>query len=200
MTVPAELPPSACRESTSVHVTLSAHSESGIASPESPLNDDLPPAETGEVAAYTNGASESPLTGDLPETENDGLNEAPLEEDDDDDLTVIVLDQNADDNYGNRFAAVAWVEQTGPEMEERRRNVLLRELRRVQRASFLHFCILCLIPTVLLLVVIGTVLGDEEDCESDATFCELEPRTFINAFTTRCVCDAIPVDREEEGP
>ena len=110
----------------------------------------------------------------------------------DDDVTVILLDQNAE-SHGH--GALEWIEQTGPEMEERRRNVLLRELRRVQRASFLHFALLCLIPTALLLIVVATVIGDEEECSSDATFCELEPRTFINAFTTRCVCDPIPVAR-----
>jgi len=118
------------------------------------------------------------------------------DDDDDDELTVIILDNETDDRNGDQQAAIAWIEQTGPEMEERRRNVLLGELRRVQRASFIHFLLLCLIPTALLIIVIATVVGEEEDCESDATFCELEPRTFINAFTTRCVCDSIPVDRQ----
>jgi hypothetical protein len=81
-------------------------------------------------------------------------------------------------------------------MEQRRRNVLLGELRRVQRASFIHFMLLCLIPTALMIIVIATVVGDEEDCVSEATFCELEPRTFVNAFTTRCVCDSIAVQRQ----
>jgi len=197
MTVSSEQTPSVSQDSVSGHVALDVASAEGN---ESPLTDDLPQTETGGLSEASNdgtGATESPLIESLPSTENGGLTEASPEDDDDDDLTVIVLDQNADDSYGNRHAAVAWIEQTGPGMEERRRNVLLRELRRVQRASFLHFCILCLIPTVLLLVVIGTVVGEEEDCESDATFCQLEPRSFINAFTTRCVCDAIPVDREE---
>jgi hypothetical protein len=46
--------------------------------------------------------------------------------------------------------------------------------------------LLCLIPTALRIIVIATVVGDEEDVGSN--FCELEPRTFVNAFTTRCVC------------
>jgi hypothetical protein len=56
--------------------------------------------------------------------------------------------------------------------------------------------LLCLIPTALLCIVVATVLGDEEDCGSDVTVCRQDPRTFINAFTTRCVCDAIDVNRE----
>ena len=118
------------------------------------------------------------------------------QEEDSDDVTVILLDRSTDDRVGER-ATIDWIEQTGgTEMEERRRNVLIRELRRAQRASFFHFALLCLMPTVLLVIVIAAVLGDDEECNSEATFCELEPRTFINAFTTRCVCDPIPVDRD----
>mmetsp|Transcript_10332 Transcript_10332/g.20919 ORF Transcript_10332/g.20919 Transcript_10332/m.20919 type:complete len:292 (-) Transcript_10332:117-992(-) len=120
------------------------------------------------------------------------------DDDDDDDITIIMLDQNVvNESRSRQEDAFAWIDSTAPEMEERRRSVLVRELRRVQRASFLHFVLLCLIPTALLIIVIATVAGEDEVCESDATFCELEPRTFMNAFTTRCVCDAIPIDRED---
>ena len=112
--------------------------------------------------------------------------------DEDDDVTVIVLENSGDDD---EVMAHGWVDQDSPEMQERRRNVLLRELQRVQRASFIHFMILCLIPTSLLFIVIATVLGEDEECQSPATTCAKEPRTFINAFTTRCVCDAITVAR-----
>jgi hypothetical protein len=112
---------------------------------------------------------------------------------DDDDETVIVLDrQNTADS-----ASALWAEQDSPELEARRRSILLRELQRVQRASFVHFLILCLIPTSLLLIVVITVLRDDDLCESTATLCEEEPRTFINAFTTRCVCNAIQVTKED---
>lgn len=115
------------------------------------------------------------------------------EDEDDDNLTVIVLD-HADDGQ-EQPGATDWLEQTGPELEERRRNVLIRELRRVQRSSFLHFALLCLIPTALLVIVIATVVGEDQECPNDVTYCELEPRSFVNAFTTRCICDPIPVDR-----
>ena len=115
--------------------------------------------------------------------------------DDDDDLTIIGLDLDPEERDPSHEAALAWMEQNGPEMEERRRDVLLRELQRVQRASFVHFIILCLIPTALLGIVVATVLGDEEECASDVTICRQEARTFINAFTTRCICDAIDVNR-----
>jgi hypothetical protein len=111
----------------------------------------------------------------------------PNDDDDDDDITVIMLDQNTSNNNNRNRPenAFAWIDSTSPEMEERRRNVLVQELRRVQRASFMHFALLCLIPTILLAIVVATVVGEEEDCESDVSFCELEPRTFMNAFTTR---------------
>ena len=121
-------------------------------------------------------------------------NQRREEDDEDDNVTVIVLENSADDG---EVMAHGWVDQDSPEMQERRRNVLLRELQRVQRASFIHFMILCLIPTSLLFIVIATVLGEDEVCQSAATTCEKEPRTFINAFTTRCVCDAITVARTD---
>jgi hypothetical protein len=125
---------------------------------------------------------------------DDGMNQ--YEEEDDDDLTVIVLEQGAENAFINQAVAAGWVGQDSPEMEERRRNVLLRELQIVQRTSFIHFMMLCLIPTSLLVIVIATVFGEDEDCESLATSCVREARTFINAFTTRCVCDAIIVVQE----
>lgn len=114
--------------------------------------------------------------------------------DDDDDVTVIVLENGSND--GDAVGA-GWIDQDSPEMRERRRNILLRELQRVQRASFIHFIILCLIPTSLLIIVIATVIGEDEDCESAATTCWKEERTFVNAFTTRCVCDAITVAKAD---
>ena len=123
-----------------------------------------------------------------------------VNEEDDDNLTVIVLEQGAENALLSQTAAVGWAEQDSPEMEERRRNILLRELQRVQRASFIHFLILCLIPTSLLFIVIATVVGENETCDSAATKCAKEARTFINAFTTRCVCDAITVTSVNQTP
>jgi hypothetical protein len=114
------------------------------------------------------------------------------EDEDDDDVTVIMLDQRPDE--GGRFT-IAWQGEAGPQVEERRRNIMLQELQRVQRTSFLHFLILCLIPTVLLFIVIATVVSEDEECYSEATVCHKEARNFINAFTTRCVCEAIAVPR-----
>jgi hypothetical protein len=99
------------------------------------------------------------------------------DDNDDDDVTVIILEPGDDED---ELVGSGWVDQDSPEIRERRRNVLLRELQRVQRASFIHFMVLCLIPTSLLFIVIATVVGDDDDCESVATTCEKEPRTFIS--------------------
>lgn len=143
-------------------------------------------------------------------------------DDESDDMTVIVLDPHSYSG-AQHHANASWLERSRPELEEQRRAALLRELRRVQRASFFHFMVLCLIPVVLMskcllarhthadvlniityllwmhsishglftVVVVATVLGDQEECFSEWTSCTLEPRSFINAFTTQCVCEAI---------
>ena len=142
------------------------------------------------------------------ETPMDNMDEDEDEDEDEDDITVIILDEAAVSNTNNntiashrtREQALAWIDASqDPAMEERRRGVLMRELKRVQRASFWQFLMLCTIPTILLIVVIGTVVGDEQDCASDTTHCALEPRTFINAFTTRCICDALQVETDLAG-
>jgi predicted nucleic acid-binding Zn ribbon protein len=92
-------------------------------------------------------------------------------------MTVIILEPGDDED---EMVGSGWIDQDSPEIRERRRNVLLRELQRVQRASFIHFMVLCLIPTSLLFIVIATVVGEDDDCESTATTCEKEPRTFIS--------------------
>lgn len=118
---------------------------------------------------------------------------APSDGDDNDDMTIIGLDH--DPAIGNGHSAgFSWIEQDGPAMEEHRRNVLLRELQRVQRASFIHFVFLCMIPTILLFVVFITVLGERENCTSTTTTCREDERTFLNAFTSRCICDAIDMN------
>ena len=78
-----------------------------------------------------------------------------------------------------------------------RRETVLRELERVQKANFIHFLILCLVPTSLLLIVISAIMNEESDCGSAiesggvSLVCEKEERAFVNAFTSRCLCNAV---------
>jgi hypothetical protein len=116
-------------------------------------------------------------------------------DDADDDVTIIGIDNN-DVEQGERMQralALAWIQQNIPATEERRRNMLLRELQRTQRTNFIHFTLLCLIPTTLLIIVMTTVFGEDEDCSSIATTCVTEAGNFMNAYTTSCICDAVDV-------
>lgn len=85
-----------------------------------------------------------------------------------------------------------------------RRQAIHREVERVQRANFIHFALLCLVPTSLLLIVIAAIVSEDGECSAESsggggggddggylTLCEREARTFVNAFTTRCICDAV---------
>jgi len=89
-----------------------------------------------------------------------------------------------------------------PHATEHRRQAILAEVERVQRANFIHFALLCLVPTSLLLIVIAAIVSEDGECSGadGVTVCEREERSFVNAFTTRCVCDAVmSVMVQEEG-
>jgi hypothetical protein len=152
----------------------------------------------GEVTTTTDTANEEEEISFEPDETLPSQEPSPLNaegDDEDDDVTIIGLDNNDVEHgeFNQRAPILAWIEQNTPATEERRRNVLLRELKRMQRESFIHFIILCLIPTTLLIIVMATVFGEDEDCNSSATTCVTEPKTFMNAYTTRCICDAVDV-------
>jgi hypothetical protein len=130
------------------------------------------------------------------------------DDDDDDDMTIIFLEtesgmhnqgnNNNTDGTSNLPNWIDHLDHTGdPIFDERRRTILLHELKRIQRRSFLNFVALCLIPILLFTAMIIIVFsGDSgQACVSTITYCRLEQRSFVNAFTTRCLCDPIPVDR-----
>ncbi|KAL3787628.1 hypothetical protein HJC23_011776 [Cyclotella cryptica] len=89
---------------------------------------------------------------------------------------------------------------TATQLQQRRQDIL-REVERVQRANFIHFALLCLVPTSLLLIVIAAIVSEGGEClgAEGITICEREARTFVNAFTTRCVCDAVRSVVKEDG-
>jgi len=126
---------------------------------------------------------------------------------DDDDITVIDL-TDEQDNIRNRLRIsdnaaemTRWNTTNDAFHEDRRRTMIQQEMERVQRANFWHFSLLCLVPTSLLLIVIVTVLGQGDDCEglSINNYCANEPRSFIHAYTTRCICDAAYVSSTTSG-
>jgi hypothetical protein len=119
------------------------------------------------------------IVSDTDETEPQDPEAQELE----DDETVIRLDHAQEDDFVDT-----------PEMQERRRNVLRREMQREQRSSFVHVSLLCMIPTAFLIAVIVAVAAGGEECGSEMTTCYQEPRSFMNAFTSRCLCVAVDVN------
>ena len=88
--------------------------------------------------------------------------------------------------------------QNDANQERRRHSAVLRELERTQRSNSSHFVLLCLVPTSLLLIVTVSVVGDIDECAGSLNndpykVCANEPKTFVNVFTTRCICEAVTV-------
>lgn len=79
-------------------------------------------------------------------------------------------------------------------VDERRREHLILELRKIQRTNFIHFAVLFLVPTVLIILVIWSALSMSRGCDSDIAGCTQEPRKFVHAFTSRCLCKAFEID------
>jgi hypothetical protein len=154
----------------------------------------------------TTTTSESQNTRKNTKASNNNHDTGAAAADDDDDVTVIYLDAepSSDNDHpthtgGGASMALDWIGQQGPEMEARRRVILLRELQRTQRISFCHFLIVCTVPLVLIMIVLTAILADSDECASEVTDCGFEPRSFTNAFTTRCVCDPISIARNENS-
>ena len=87
--------------------------------------------------------------------------------------------------------ATFWNAEDDAANEERWREALLGEIQRSQKSNFVHFLMLCLVPTSLLLIVVASVVGERIECDNFPVKCVAEPRSFINAFTSRCICDAV---------
>lgn len=88
-----------------------------------------------------------------------------------------------------------WTNEERDAYQERRREALSSELNRVQRTSFVHFLILCLVPIALIgLVLLSSFRGDD-GCEGyGSVVCQREMRDFRNAFRNKCVCTAFQAE------
>jgi len=77
--------------------------------------------------------------------------------------------------------------------EELRHATVLREIEQLQSANFCHFAVLCVVPTILLIIVLAGAFSPSEECISTlpGIMCQEDDRLFIHAFTTRCVCTSI---------
>lgn len=134
----------------------------------------------------------------LPDEEDDGNDD---DDEESDNVTVILLDHEHESAMA--AAALDWMaapqlHHPGPDVADRRRAILLRELERLQRTSCGHFGLLCAVPLVMLVVMVASVIAGQGPCDAEAATdaasqCHFEVRSFFNAFTARCICQPIPV-------
>jgi hypothetical protein len=136
------------------------------------------------AAANAAAVIDDPVNGDASSNNND------IEASRDDDNILIVPIPNHHAPHLLPQANLTFLPQ---QTLQQRRAAILAEVERVQRANFIHFALLCLVPTSLLLIVVAAIISEDGDCSGveGVTVCEREERTFVNAFTTRCVCDAV---------
>jgi hypothetical protein len=140
--------------------------------PEQDGDGHVPPEEEGEAFADENSQSNN--------TENESGGDV---------LAASTNDEQQQQQQQQQ--ATFWNAEEDAVNEERRREALLGEIQRSQRANFVHFFMLCLVPTSLLLIVVANVVGESTECDNYPVHCSAEPRSFINAFTSRCICDAV---------
>ena len=116
-------------------------------------------------------------------------------EEDDDDVTIIGVEDLPNPPLSTHLQ-ISIQQLVDADQESQRRSIIQNEIEREQRTNFCHFALLCLVPTSLLLIVIITVLGEGDTCVNTNPFtnCFQERRSFVNAFTSRCVCDAVLVE------
>ena len=120
---------------------------------------------------------------------------------------IVQVPQNSNNNIlgGGAQFTIPPVWEPSEEATAQRRRALHQEVERIQRANFLHFMVLCLVPTTLLIIVIAAILSEDGECNGDVdglTVCQREPRSFVNAFTSRKVRVSIVLscERYEDRP
>lgn len=156
---------------------------------------------TPEEAAVASGESPAASGGDPPMPQARALSDTEGVAGGEEEMVVrVTVPVNHPANGGD--SAFVSIPSGGWEPSEdavnTRREIVLRELERVQKANFIHFFVLCLVPTSLLLIVISAILNEETECGNDyvdsggvSLVCEKEERAFVNAFTSRCLCNAV---------
>ena len=166
-------------------------------------NVNAPSYDAGGIGSDTNTPEDA--MENEPEPNENNLNEhlAPAEEEFDDenaqnesDGDVLAASTNNEpeeqqQQQRQQQEATFWNAEDDAANEERRREALLGEIQRSQKSNFVHFLMLCLVPTSLLLIVVASVVGESIECDNFPVKCVAEPRSFINAFTSRCICDAV---------
>lgn len=133
-------------------------------------------------------------------TEGNSTNENYNDEnDDDDDITEIGIEMDTSSQYGDyQFPddLLPYMSEGMRFADDRRRETLVAELQRMQKANFIHFAVLFLVPTAMIILVIWTALSNNGNCDEDIVGCAAEPRRFVHAFTSRCLCTAFEAAAE----
>jgi len=168
-----------------------------------------PPVESNSSVDHENRSGLNSVFDSTEVAELEALGHESKDENDiDDDVTIIDLDDNGEQDgptsrQGN--TGRAWMLQDGQWWdlsqfthtvnEDRQRAIIRGEILRIQKANFCHLMILCLVPTSLLLIVLVSALSTNGLCKDTpaALQCDQEERIFVNAFTTRCICNSIGV-------
>ena len=73
------------------------------------------------------------------------------------------------------------------------RESLVLELQRVQKRNFIHFAVLFLVPTGMIVLVVWGALSKAGVCDTTipGIGCTREPRRFVHAFASWCLYQAI---------
>lgn len=116
------------------------------------------------------------------------------DDDDGDDITEIGIEDTNSTSQNN--TSTDYLPDT-PEgiriAEDRRRELLVADIQRMQKTNLIHFAVLFLVPTAMVVLVIWTALSNDGDCDELIVGCVREPRTFVHAFTSRCLCKSFEV-------
>ena len=137
------------------------------------------------------GQNEDNQNEHLAPAEEEFADENAPNESDGDVLATSTNNEREEQQQQQQQQATFWNAEDDAANEERRREALLGEIQRSQKSNFVHFLMLCLVPTSLLLIVVASVVGESIECDNFPVKCVAEPRSFINAFTSRCICDAV---------
>lgn len=159
------------------------------------------------ITDVENPLTEESTTNNNNHSTSNNTNSSSIQENDDEIQELVIRTNNTD--YSSNEPTIQFPNWTLNEEEiQTRRETIRTEIERMQRSNFIHFVVLCLVPTSLLLIVIAAILSEDGECgveEGGMTSCEREPRKFVNAFTTRCICEAVgsvlmKVEEDGEDP
>jgi len=151
----------------------------------------------GQEETAASAVSSSGVVADVenPLTETNSNNNNSSNDENDDEIQELVIRTNPNNSNNNNNEPTIQFPNWTLNQEEinTRREAIRTEIERMQHSNFIHFVVLCLVPTSLLLIVIAAILSEDGECSAEGglTVCEREPRTFVNAFTSRCICEAV---------